>query len=68
LVFSVATSQNLSKAKRDLPGKGLKVTAASGVPWAKHAQQGFNMRLWMSNQIALGIQAWSPYSVPVTGN
>ncbi|HYQ85803.1 MAG TPA: fibronectin type III domain-containing protein [Bacteroidota bacterium] len=64
LIFSVARSQNPGQAKRDLSGKGLRMTDAHGVSWAKHALQGFNMKLWMSNQIALGIQAWDPYPVP----
>jgi len=39
-----------------------------GVSWAKHALQGYNMRIWLSNQIAFGIQAWDPFAVPPSGN
>jgi len=56
---------NLSKAKRDLPGKG-EVTARV-CPLGKARTAGFQHALWMSNQIALG-SSGSPYSVPVTGN
>jgi len=28
------------------------------VAWAKRAQQGSNLKIWMSNQAVLGIQAW----------
>jgi type IX secretion system substrate protein len=31
-----------------------------GVSWAKHVHQGFNMRIWLSNQIAFGLEAWDP--------
>lgn len=30
----------------------------SGVPWAKRVRQGFSMKVWLSNQIAMGIEAW----------
>src|SRR5260221_8066089 len=36
----------------------------SGVSWAKHVLQGFNMRIWLSNQIAFGVEAWDPDFVP----
>ncbi|HZY09911.1 MAG TPA: hypothetical protein VFF29_02050 [Bacteroidota bacterium] len=28
------------------------------VLWAKHFKQGYNMRVWLSNQLAMGIEAW----------
>src|SRR5712692_1914808 len=31
-----------------------------GVAWAKHVLQGYNMRVWLSNQIAFGQEAWDP--------
>jgi hypothetical protein len=31
-----------------------------GVSWAKHALQGFNMKVWLSNQMTLGSLAWDP--------
>src|SRR5437879_1385881 len=36
----------------------------SGVSWAKHALQGYNMKLWISNQMKLGLAAWDPLPVP----
>ncbi len=38
--------------------------AAAGVNWAKHFQQGYSLKVWLSNQMAMGIEAWDPYSVP----
>src|ERR1041385_7514525 len=32
----------------------------AGVSWAKHVLQGFNMRIWLTNQIAFGLEAWDP--------
>ena len=31
----------------------------TAVTWAKHAHQGFSMRLWLSNQMEMGRQAWN---------
>jgi hypothetical protein len=39
--------------------------ALTGVTWAKHIKQGFSMKVWLSNQMALGIEAWDPNPVPV---
>ncbi len=30
----------------------------AGVSWAKRVKQGFSMQVWLSNQIAMGIEAW----------
>ncbi len=37
---------------------------ALGVTWAKRYQQGFSLKVWLSNQIAMGIEAWDPFTVP----
>ena len=34
------------------------------VAYAKHVIQGFNMQVWLSNQICLGLQAWDAGSGP----
>ena len=39
---------------------------ALGVTWAKRIQQGFNLKVWLSNQIAMGLEAWDPFTVPPT--
>ena len=38
--------------------------AATGVNWSKRVQQGYNMKVWLSNQMAMGIEAWDPFAVP----
>ena len=35
-----------------------------GVTWSKHYQAGFNLKVWLSNQMAMGIEAWDPFAVP----
>ncbi len=43
----------------------------SSVGWAKRVAQGFNMQVWISNQMCLGLQAWdvgSGAEVPVPPN
>ena len=51
-------------------GKGIESPSGteSGVTWAKHVLQGYNMRIWLSNQIAFGLEAWDPLAVPPSGN
>jgi hypothetical protein len=47
---SVTTGSNPKKANN----------TTSGVSWAKHAQQGYTMKLWLSNQMTFGSLAWDP--------
>lgn len=37
----------------------------AGVPWSKKIRQGYAMRVWMSNCMTMGIQAWDPSPVPI---
>jgi len=39
-------------------GKSLQSTSKTTVSYAKRAVQGFDMRVWISNQMVSGIQAW----------
>ncbi len=39
---------------------------ALGVSWAKHALQGYSMKLWLSNNMALGLEAGVFAQVPPT--
>lgn len=48
---------------------GTKPQSTSGVrtpesTWAKKIRQGFNMRIWLSNELTMGQAAWDPLSVP----
>src|ERR1051325_6558463 len=38
-------------------GAGL-YKSADPVVWSKKALQGFSMKMWMNNQLAMGIEAW----------
>src|ERR1041385_8689328 len=35
-----------------------------GYTWSKHALQGYSMKIWLSNQMAMGQEAWDPDNVP----
>ncbi len=35
-----------------------KVIQNTNVNWAQRALQGYNMRVWISNQMTMGLQAW----------
>ncbi len=39
----------------------------SSATWAKKVLQGYSLKVWLSNQMTIGIQAWDPYPVPPTG-
>lgn len=60
LVFGIA--RGYEKDKKDT--FSLSKTTV-GVSWAKHVKQGFSMQVWLSNQIAMGIEAWDPLPVPI---
>jgi hypothetical protein len=36
----------------------------NGQTWSKKVKQGFSMQVWMSNQMVMGIQAWTPLNIP----
>lgn len=44
--------------KPETPKSGGSRIAQSNVNWAKRALQGFSMRMWLSNQMTIGQQAW----------
>src|SRR5690349_14742015 len=53
------------KEKNERGPVGLQKQADNSFPWAKKAQQGFSIKLWISTQIAMGQEAWSPINVPI---
>ncbi|HTK81528.1 MAG TPA: hypothetical protein VL633_04495 [Bacteroidota bacterium] len=65
LIVMAGTGVIASKEKNDRGLFGLQKSADLQFPWAKHAQQGFSIKLWISTQIAMGIEAWSPTNVPI---
>ena len=38
---------------------------ASPITWARRAHQGFNMKVWLNNQLVLGKEAWDPFAPPI---
>lgn len=44
---------------------GSRFEAKTSVAWAKQVNQGFSMRIWLSNQMAMGLQAWDLGSLPL---
>jgi hypothetical protein len=42
--------------------KGTKGLPKTTYSWAEKVKQGFNMRVWLSNQMAMGMQAWDANS------
>ncbi|HYQ86529.1 MAG TPA: hypothetical protein VES59_04735, partial [Bacteroidota bacterium] len=73
LVLTMLFLRPVQPADKNNRGSGGKARQSSdinadGVSWAKHVLQGYNMRIWLSNQIAFGIEAWSPLPVPPSGN
>ena len=38
---------------------------ASPITWAKRVKQGYTMRVWLSNQLVMGEEAWDPFTPPV---
>ncbi|MBI1804369.1 MAG: hypothetical protein HY033_04660 [Ignavibacteriae bacterium] len=66
LIIVVLTANAADKSAFDFAragGRSLGKTAV-GVAWAKRVLQGYNMRVWLSNQMAMGIEAWDPFNVP----
>jgi hypothetical protein len=58
----VNAAYGVEKDKRS--GNGVDKTTA-GVTWSAQVKQGFSMQVWLSNQIAMGIEAWTPQVVPI---
>jgi hypothetical protein len=56
LLFVVAGI--LSALENNNNGNGRLLKTTNAVAWAKHEFQGFSMKVWISNQIAMGIEAW----------
>src|SRR4030042_3703453 len=54
LLSPMLAGKHSGAARSKSPTKPAEVT----VSWAKRALQGFNMRVWISNQMTLGLQAW----------
>jgi hypothetical protein len=40
---------------------------AAGAIWAKKVLQGYSMKVWLSNQMTMGEEAWDPYLPPLNG-
>ena len=59
-VLSAGTNPRLRSMKDDrfAPSK-------TAVAWAKQEVQGFNMQVWISNQMCLGLQAWDLGGPPI---
>jgi hypothetical protein len=51
------------------PGKGKTASPANITTQylTEQAQQGFNLKLWLSNQMTMGEEAWEPYLPPLNG-
>jgi hypothetical protein len=49
----------------DPKSAGARLEKIAGYSWSKRAQQGFSMKVWISTQIAMGIEAWDPFAVPI---
>src|SRR5437016_3043819 len=66
LIFAAAASKE--KRKSGVGGKGVESidNTEAGASWAKHILQGFNMRIWLTNQIAFGLEAWDPAFSPAS--
>ncbi len=68
LVFLVAAASAKDRKKVGGVVKGANEIDDTeiGVSWAKHILQGFNMRIWLTNQIAFGLEAWDPNFSPAS--
>src|SRR5258706_10758035 len=65
LTVAMLSANAADKATFDFSRSGTrKLGKSAQVAWAKKVQQGFNMKVWLSNQIAMGIEAWDPSNVP----
>ncbi len=66
LLLTVASSTGTAApGSRERSSRNQVPTSVTGVSWAKRALQGFNLKVWLSNQMVMGIEAWDPYgSVP----
>ena len=68
ILLSVSHGQ-LLPLKRSIPkSTPNNVQTITSVPWAKKAQQGFSMKVWISNQLSMGVGAWQPLALPATGS
>jgi hypothetical protein len=54
LCSQVSAGEQMGSVCSKKPDEPSQVTVA----WAKRALQGFNMKVWISNQMVLGVQAW----------
>lgn len=60
----VMVTQSRASGSKAVSPRSLSASDATSVSWAKKALQGFDMKIWLSNQIATGIEAWDPFPVP----
>lgn len=58
------SSQAGDRGKFDFTSVGA-VKKAAGVPWSKKVHQGYSLKVWLSNAMTMGIQAWDPSPVPL---
>ncbi len=59
ILLLVLMSQGLAgKHSEPTRTKGPYMLSEVTVSWAKQALQGFNLKIWISNQMTLGLQAW----------
>jgi len=52
-----------SDGNRSSPAGTSKMT--SPITWARRVKQGFSMKVWLSNQMVLGEEAWDPNPPPI---
>ncbi len=64
LAFALVVKCSAQSEKHRNGGNLRRPLNEQGVAWAKRVQQGYSMKLWLSNQMAMGIEAWDPYGVP----
>ena len=54
----IVTHLLFAQDKGGSSGQGLNKSSKVTVNWAKHERQGYTMKVWLSNQMAMGIEAW----------
>jgi len=63
-LLSTVDGADKNKFRFTSDGARAQMNTTFGVTWAKRIQQGFNLKLWLSSQMAMGIEAWDPFAVP----
>ena len=66
LLVAMASPKDRRKVKATVKGAEEIDNTEAGVSWAKHVLQGYNMRIWLTNQIAFGLEAWDPNFSPAS--